>query len=160
MSWLVDVMEIKKGFDIAEKIRELYEITRELEDQFPGRRFTPDGHLVGSIGEVLAADYYGLTLLPNSTETHDALSDDGRSIQIKATQINRISISSEPDYLIVIQITERGAWKEIYNGPGAVVWNNAGKLQKNGQRPITLAKLRSLAAGIPESERIRSRCGG
>jgi hypothetical protein len=29
-----------------------YEIVSELENLFPGRRFTPDGHLVGSPGEV------------------------------------------------------------------------------------------------------------
>ena len=88
--------------DLSVKIQELYAITKGLEAQFPGRRFTPDGHLVGSIGEVLAADHYGLTLLPNSTETHDAASSDGRGVQIKTSQINRIAISSEPDYLIVI----------------------------------------------------------
>ena len=79
---------------LSQKIRELYRITKELEEQFPGRKFTPDGHLVGSIGEVLAAGYYGLALLPNSSETHDAIDTDGRRIQIKATQIKRIAISS------------------------------------------------------------------
>ena len=48
---------------LEEKIRELYRITAELEEKYPGRRFTPDGHLVGSIGEVYAAEKYGLTLL-------------------------------------------------------------------------------------------------
>lgn len=42
--------------DLSQKICKLYAITRELELQFPGRKFTPDGHLVGSIGEVLVAD--------------------------------------------------------------------------------------------------------
>lgn len=127
-----------------------------LEAQFPGRRFTPDGHLVGSIGEVLVADHYGLTLLPNSTETHDAVSSDGRKIQIKTTQINRIAILSEPNYLIVIKISDRGKWEEIYNGPGHLVWISAGKMQKNGPRPITLAKLQSLMCKISEKEQIKS----
>ena len=141
--------------DLSAKIQELYAITKGLEAQFPGRRFTPDGHLVGSIGEVLVADHYGLTLLPNSAETHDAVSSDGRIIQIKTTQINRIAISSEPDYLIVIRISDCGKWEEIYNGPGHLVWNNAGKMQKNGQRPITLAKLQSLMCKISEIEQIK-----
>ena len=29
----------------------LYDVVRELEAMFPGRYFTPDGHMVGSIGE-------------------------------------------------------------------------------------------------------------
>lgn len=43
---------------IPQLIRKLYEIVAELETYFPDRHFTPDGHLVGSIGEVLAAYYY------------------------------------------------------------------------------------------------------
>jgi hypothetical protein len=36
----------------------LYEITDELENMF-GRKFTPDGHLVGSLGEAMAV-YSGI----------------------------------------------------------------------------------------------------
>jgi hypothetical protein len=50
----------------------LYELVAELERHFPGRKFTPDGHLVGSLGEVLAAYYYELDLLEASTPKHDA----------------------------------------------------------------------------------------
>ena len=112
------------------KIKELYVIVNELEKQFPGRRFTPDGHLVGSIGEVIAASYYGLTLLPASYETHDATSLDGRMVQIKATQIESVSLSSEPEYLIVLKIQRSGTTEEIYNGPGQQVWEATGKMQK------------------------------
>ena len=90
---------MKNTDSIAQKIRELYAITTELESLYPGRKFTIDGHLVGSIGEVLVAERYGLTLLPNSTQTHDAEAKDGRLVQIKATQTKRIAISSEPDFL-------------------------------------------------------------
>lgn len=83
---------------LEEKIRELYRITAELEEKYPGRCFTPDGHLVGSIGEVYAAEKYGLILLEASSEKHDARSTDGRLIQIKITQTDRVSIYSKPDY--------------------------------------------------------------
>ena len=49
---------------IPNLIRRLYAIVADLETAFPGRKFTPDGPLVGSIGEVLAAHRYGLELLP------------------------------------------------------------------------------------------------
>ena len=135
-------------------IRNLFETVRELEQRYPGRKFTIDGHLLGSLGEVIAAEHYGLTLLPNSYERHDAKDNQGRLIQIKATQINRIAISSEPDYLIVIQITPDGNWSEIYNGTGFSVWNSAGKMQKNGQRPISIAKLKMLMESVQENEKI------
>ena len=143
--------------DLSVKIQELYAITKGLEAQFPGRRFTPDGHLVGSIGEVLVAEHYGLQLLTASYETHDAIAPDGRYVQIKATQVNRIAISSEPDYLIVIKLLPDGSFEECYNGTGAVVWNSAGPMQKNGQRSISLAKLIKLNREQKDSDRIQRR---
>ena len=139
---------------LSDKIKELYKITSELEQTYPGRKFTVDGHLVGSIGEVIVAEHYGLSLLPNSTRTHDAISAEGKMVQIKATQVKGISISSEPDYVIVIRILSDGSWEEIYNGPGKPVWDNAGKIQKNGQRPISLSKLQKLMGSINEKDMI------
>ena len=142
---------------LEEIIRELYKITAELEEKYPGRRFTPDGHLIGSIGEVYAAEKYGLTLLEASSEKHDARSADGRLIQIKITQTDRISIYSEPDYLIVMKMGNDGNIEEIYNGKGFAPWENAGKVQKNGQRSINLKKLVSLNAAVSSEDRIRKK---
>ena len=139
---------------LSDKIKELYKITNELECTYPGRKFTVDGHLVGSIGEVIVAEHYGLSLLPNSTKTHDAVSKEGKQVQIKATQVKGIAISSEPDYLIVIRILPDGSWEEIYNGPGKAAWESAGKMQKNGQRPISLSKLRNLMGSVDINDKI------
>ncbi len=79
-------MSNKSILEIPSLVQELYSIVDRLEELFPGRRFTPDGHLVGSIGEVLAA---------------------------------------------------------------------AGKLQKTGQRPISLYKLRRLMKSVQKSEQLR-----
>ena len=138
----------------AEKIKELYEISAELERLFPGRHYTPDDHMIGSIGEALAVSYYGLELFPASEETHDAKAPDGRLVQIKATQIGRISLSSEPRWLLVLRIHRDGTFSEEYNGPGKLAWEHCGKMQKNGQRPISLAKLRKLQAEVPDSVRL------
>ena len=56
---------------IKEKIQKLISIVKELETDFPGRHFTLDGHLVGSIGEVMAAYYYGIELYAASAVAHD-----------------------------------------------------------------------------------------
>ena len=128
--------------DIGAKLRKIYAITQELEDAFPGRHFTPDGHLIGSIGEVLVAETYGLKLLPSGTPIHDAETADGRLVQIKATQIKRITLNGCPDFLIVIQIDRNGDWVEIYNGPGKPVWDS--KPQKDGPRTVGFTALRRL----------------
>ena len=41
----------------------LYRVVDRLEAIFPGRKFTPDRHLVGSIGEAVAARMFDLRLL-------------------------------------------------------------------------------------------------
>ena len=51
---------------VAEKIQLLYQISQDLETLFPGRHYTPDGHMIGSIGEALAASFYGLDLFTAS----------------------------------------------------------------------------------------------
>lgn len=126
----------------------------ELERLFPGRHFTLDGHLVGSIGEVLAAERYGLALLAASSETHDARAADGRLVQIKLTQGNSVGLRSKPKHLLVLALDEHGAAHEVYNGPGAQAWAKAGRKQKNGQCPISVARLRSLMASVPLNARL------
>jgi hypothetical protein len=130
-------------------IRDLYRVVQELEDEFvdENRKFTPDGHLVGSIGEVVAAYSFGLTLYPSSAKTHDAKSKDGRKVQIKLTGGNKsVALSSKPDYLIVLQLREY-KFGVVYNGPGAEVWVKCtGDPDIPGQRQISLTKLRELQA--------------
>lgn len=140
---------------VAEKAKALYEISHDLEELFPGRHYTPDGHMIGSIGEALAASYYNLELFPASEKMHDAKAPDGRLVQIKATQINRVALSCKPEWLLVLKIHKDGTFSEEYNGPGKLAWEHCRKLQKNGQRPISLAKLRELQTAIPQSDRLK-----
>lgn len=140
---------------VAEKIKTLYTVSQELEELFPGRHYTPDGHMIGSIGEAFAASCYGLELFKASEKTHDARAADGRLVQIKATQTRRIAISSEPEWLLVLKIHKDGTFSEAYNGPGNLAWAHCGKMQKNGQRPISLSTLRDLQTQIPALDRLK-----
>ena len=133
----------------------LYEIVAELETHFPGRPFTPDGHLVGSLGEVLAAAHYRLALLPPSAQSHDAEAPDGRLVQVKATQRTSVAMRSDCQHLLVLLLRRDGSAEEIYNGPGSLAWNAAGKKQDNGQRPISLSRLRGLMADVPPTARLQ-----
>lgn len=135
-------------------VKRLYELVGELERSFPGRPFTPDGHLVGSLGEVLASHYYDLELLPCSTECHDAQTRDGRLVQVKATQGDRVALRAQPDHLLVIQLQKDGTIVEIYNGPGSIAWENAGKKQQNGQSPISVSTLRRLMTSVTSEQRL------
>lgn len=133
---------------------ELYGLVTELEQMFQ-RPFTPDGHMVGSIGEALAAHYYGLTLLPCSTAGCDATSGEKR-IEIKATQGSRVAFRCEPEHLLVLKIHRDGSFEEVYNGKGDRVWALVSHKPKptNGQWQVSLAALRHLNNSVHESERI------
>jgi hypothetical protein len=131
-------------------VKQLYETVDELESMFPGRHFTPDGHMVGSLGECLVADAYGLTLKTASTKGHDAVTGCGLEVEIKATQANSVAFRSEPQHAIVVKILRDGTFEEIYNGPGSLVWAQfSGKrLPENGQYQIRLSKLEKLNQNV------------
>lgn len=145
-----------KSRELTNIINELYELTCRLEKMYPGRHFTPDGHLVGSIGEVFAAERYGISLFTASSETHDGKTPDGRLVQIKATQRRAVAICSEPDYLLVLSIDDKGQLTEVYNGPGMPVWQlvSGRKRPKTGQYQVSLARLRRLNEDVSPGERI------
>ena len=130
--------------NVANKIRELCAIVHDLEAAYPGRKFTLDGHLVGSIGEVFAAERYGIKLHPASAQGHDGVLPDGRQVQIKTTQVKMIGLRECPQVLLVLQILPNGSLEEVYFGEGQRVWEGAGPLQRNGQRPLSLSKLRRI----------------
>lgn len=139
---------------IPDIVRRLYALVAELHQRFPHRPFTPDGHLVGSLGEVLAEHYYGLKLLECSTACHDAETADGKLVQIKATQKKMVAMRAQPDHLLVILLKPDGTIEEIYNGPGEEPWTVAGAMGRNGQRPISVAKLRSLMVHVSPASKL------
>lgn len=143
---LADVIAIDQ---VPALVRQLYALVAEFESLFPGRKFTPDGHLVGSIGEVLAAHRYDLQLHAASKEKHDATTREGKQVQIKATQGSTVALRAEPEFLIVLKLEKDGQATEIYNGPGNLVWERCGAMQKNGQRPISVSTLKKIMTQVP-----------
>lgn len=147
-------------YRLPQLVSELFTISRELESMFPGRHFTPDGHLVGSLGECLAAYHYELELLPASTKGHDAVKDD-RNIEIKATLGTRIALRSEPDHLLVLKLFDNGGFSEVFNGPGDIVWRlvKDGPRPTNGQYQVSLSKLKELMKDVKDDQRITRKSG-
>lgn len=101
-----------------------------------------------------AAAAYGLELLPASAKTHDAKASGGLLVQIKATQGKYIGIRSEPQHMLVPLLKPDGTFEKVLNGPGALAWISAGKMQKNGQRPLSIARLRKLQATVRAGEKL------
>ncbi|MCP9828598.1 hypothetical protein KBZ19_08875 [Synechococcus sp. L2F] len=142
---------------MPELVRRLYALVGEFESLFPGRAFTPDGHLVGCTAEVMAAYRYNLTLHRASSTGHDAVAPNGKQVEIKATQGKSVALSAEPEQLVVLHLGKEGHATEVFNGPGNLVWSHCGEMQKNGQRAISLSRLRTLMNTVPASQRIPER---
>ncbi|MES2992314.1 MAG: hypothetical protein V4844_12925 [Pseudomonadota bacterium] len=136
-------------------LRAIYDAVDELEGMFPGRHFTPDGHLVGSLGEALASFHYGVELSAASARCHDGVCG-ARNVQVKATQGDRIALSSEPEHLLVIRLKRDGTFTEEYNGPGALVWGlvSPKTRPKNGQYQVALSTLRRLMNAVGAAHRL------
>lgn len=141
--------------DTRKLVQALYQISARLKELHPHRNFTPDGILVGSLGEVLAEYHYALSPLNTGTKGHDC-SINGRLVQIKTTQRESIQIGESCEYLIALKLMPDGTAVEVFNGPGALVWNlvKDKPLPKNGLYSVRLNKLRSLMQAVSPTQRV------
>ncbi len=139
------IVGMSRRIPLPEPVAEIYRAVALLEQMYPGRKFTPDGHLVGSIGEVIAAEALGLTLYPASYPGHDAHDGQGGNVQIKMTAGHSVAMYAVCDRLVVLKIFSPEEAEIVYDGPGEPAWSMAGKIAKNGQRIVRLTRLRTLA---------------
>jgi hypothetical protein len=100
---------------------------------------------------------YDLSLYSASSAVHDGSARDGRQVEVKATQGDTVALRAEPQHLIVLHLNNEGQATEVFNGPGSLVWSSCGAMQKNGQRPISLSRLRKLMGQVPASQRLPAR---
>ena len=147
-------MEDETKKHVKEKVQELINIVSELESDFPGRHFTLDGHLLGSIGEVMAHYHYGIELYTASEKTHDG-EVDGKKVQIKITQQENILISHKPEHLIALYLNKNGEIYEIYNGPGALPWKSVEKTDSHNYKHLRINKLMELDKIVDDKDRIK-----
>ena len=135
-------------------VREIFEACRSLSES-TGRPISPDGHLVGGLGEVLAAELLNLSLMPPSNDGCDAIDSEGRRVEIKTTTRRSVSLSASGTHaerLVVIVLDRDGSPTIVYDGECDVAWAAAGRPQKNGQRSIGLSRLDQLQASSRHSE--------
>ena len=71
----------------------------DLEATYEGRKFTLDGHLLGSIGEVVARQELGLELYGMSRKGHDGICKTRGEVQIKITAKESIAMRHPCNHL-------------------------------------------------------------
>ena len=134
-------------------VKRIFDECRRL-SELTGRPFSPDGHLIGSLGEVFAAETLNLRLMTPSNRGFDAVDDNGQKVEIKATTRTSIALSAagtDAKRLVVVQFDENGQGRITYDGPADAAWAAAGPPQANGHRQISVATLKRLAEGTQDS---------
>jgi hypothetical protein len=142
-------------------IKELLNIVHSLREKYPHKRFTLDGRLVGDLGEIIAEENYKLKLFDKVIEKYDGITDDGKSIQIKATFHNSLGFPCDekhvPEIYLGLKIYEDGSFEEIYNGPGQLIWKNVKSLKRptNNLYNVSIKKLQDLNKQVRENSKVK-----
>ena len=129
---------------LPEPVARIYKATAELEALYPSRKFTPDGHLVGSIGEVIAAEALGLTLYPMSKPGHDAFDANG-DVQIKLTAGKSIACTHVAFASLCSGSYRRKRLRSFTTGP----------VNPHGTLPVRCRKTDSAPSACLSSARLR-----
>jgi len=59
-----------------------------------------------------------------------------------------------PDHLVVLRRAPGERVEVVFNGPGELAWQAAGRRASNGQKPISIARLKALDAQVDEADRL------
>jgi len=142
------------------EVQEVYKAVKSLTRRL-GREFTPEGVLVGTLGEVLAEEKYDLELLPPKMQAFDALDCFGRKVQIRCNQRNATPIKKGPagSMLLALKLLPDGTIEEIFNGPSSMTRELTGGKQPDGAGFVSVShgKLRKLMKSVPPAQRIPPR---
>lgn len=139
------------------EIQSIYKAVKNLTKRF-GRKFTPDGVLVGTLGEVLAEEQYELELLPPKAQAFDAVDSLGRKVLIRCNQQKSTPIkkSERAQILLAIKLLPDGTIEEIFNGPisMALELTIGRRADSSGFVGLSHKKLRKLMESVPSAKRI------
>lgn len=125
---------------LREAVRQLIFASRALNDvnrtckRLRNRRFTLDGHIIGSLGEAIAALEFGVELEPASTRGCDGTVD-GYPVQIKATQVRQ----ANPGDSLRGRINFRGDLKSHNCRDNSAAGNSSGPVGEKELRLLVLA---------------------
>lgn len=111
---------------------------------------------------MLAALEYDIILHEKSLPDYDGVTSDGRRVQIKVTFKDSLYMGTVPDFFLGLKLFEDGTYEEIFNGPGAIIFERYKHLKGIGVKPganMTISGLLELNKTVPPDKRIPKRQG-
>lgn len=130
-----------------------------LQKEYQGKKFTIDGRLVGDIGEILAENIYQIKLHEGLKKDYDAVTPDGKEVQIKSTFKDSLGFKNIKGYYIGLKIDGQGIPSEIYNGPAKYIYQEFLHRQGIGDKLLSfpIKRLKEISKNIPQKEKIPER---
>ncbi len=108
----------------------------------PEFRWSGLGNVLSDFGELIALDHYQLTKAPSGSDGYDALTADGKKVQIKTNQAaNQIGFRGIADLMLVIGIRDDGSWYELYFGPFDVIQKLSRYSARDNKHMVAVSKL-------------------
>ncbi|MHA6643692.1 DUF6998 domain-containing protein [Mesorhizobium sp. A623] len=154
-------MPHRREFTLPPIVTELVAARNKLREHYKtaGLRFTLDGNLVGDIGEAIAAEIFGITLVPGNGTGIDGHASDGRSVQVKTTGTGRgpvfRHVGTRADHLLFFDIDfENLKGNVIFNGPEVVALARMPSSWM-GQRLVAKGHIRAADALVDLGDRLR-----
>jgi hypothetical protein len=127
-------------------ISSLYASQRSLRALAPEFKWAGMGNLLGDFGEFIAIEYYGLKKAPSGSKGFDALTSDGKTVQIKANHAaKQIGFRGNADLLLVIHVENDGEWSEVYFGSFEKVSQLSTYSARDNKRMISITKLAKIS---------------
>jgi hypothetical protein len=123
----------------------LFSAQNALRSLSPEFRWAGLGNLLGDYGEFVAIEHYGLTKAGSGAAGYDAITQEGKTVQIKASHsADQIGFRGEADLLLVIKVHTDGSWEEAYFGDFAPVRAIARFSARDNKHMVPVSKLRTV----------------
>ena len=142
----VEHMQQEKKIEAVKGIiASLFASQRALRALAPEYKWKGLGNLLGDFGEFIATNEYGLIKAATGADGHDAMTKEGKSVQVKTNRAaSQIGFRGKADLMLVLHIQENGEWDEIYYGPFETVKAASRYSARDNKDMIAVSKLRTL----------------
>lgn len=123
----------------------LFASQRTLKSLAPNFKWAGLGNLLGDYGEFIAVEAYNLQPAPRGANGYDAVTADGRKVQVKANYAaSQIGFRGEADMLLCLKIDLNGDWTEIYYGDFGLVKQAARYSARDNKHMVAITALQKI----------------
>jgi len=141
----VSVTEEKQVEAVKAAMATIISAQKILQALAPEYNWRGMGNVIGDFGEFIATRHYGLEKAPSGTKDYDAVTKDGKTVQIKTNfAASSIGFRGEADLMLVIGIKSNGDWEELYFGDFKKVKEIASYGKRDNKYGLTVSKLKKI----------------